>query len=85
MGSLLLQKHGGRLQSLLNQRKARAAELDVLRHQTERRLRLRKLLLDPSVPAQQLRACCIRLVQVSSLLKCFINGLARLVKDDRYC
>jgi len=60
-----MQEHGPHLAALLRERQADRADLEMLRHQTERRMRLRRLVFDPSVPDAHLKACCVRLSKAS--------------------
>ena len=59
-----LQTHGGNLRNFLASQQEEREQLEHLRHNTERRLLLRKLSLDPKVSRPRLRSACLRLTKV---------------------
>lgn len=79
-----LQRHGDALKETLKAAREDEAALDVLRHQTERRLRLRRLALDTSVPREKLRSCCVRLNQATDELRGVLDGLSVRVSHVNY-
>lgn len=71
-----MQEHQGHVSRLQMRKADQAQKMDNMRAAVERRLRLRLLQRDPSLPAEQFLSCCSRMITNSTTLINLIESQA---------
>lgn len=72
----MTQANGDRALAALRRRRREAEQRRRLLAEVQKRLRLRRLLVDPDLPADRAQSCCARLLQHSGALVGLLEGVS---------